>query len=108
MNVTILFFLTLFTGVNANPPVNPPADCSRMEVSYTTQTVGDKVTIDVRASGGEEPYYYFFLDKKNNPLTCDFKKSNHSADKSNLPKLIRVADSKGCIKTIDFNESANR
>ena len=107
MNVTILFFLTLFTGVNANPPVNPPADCSRMSVSYTTQTVGEKVIIDVRASGGEEPYFYFFLDQKNNPLTWDFKKNSHTVDKGSLPKLIRIIDAKGCTKTIDFNESAN-
>lgn len=105
MNLILLLFLTLLPGAKSNVP--DPQDCSSIEITYSTKTIGGQVTIDIQAKGGTSPYYYFFFDEKNNPLSWDFKKSNFIVENSKYPKYIKVRDAEGCVKTIEFNESAN-
>ncbi|HTE33001.1 MAG TPA: hypothetical protein VK666_21610 [Chryseolinea sp.] len=103
MNVILVLFLTLLPGVKPSSP--EPQDCSALEITYTTQVIADQITINVQASRGTQPYFYFFFDSNNNPLTWDFKKNDFTADRNKSPKYIKVFDSKGCSKKIEFNES---
>jgi hypothetical protein len=105
MNLIVLLFCTILFGVSSSDTV--PEDCSKLEIKYTSQTSNGKITIDVIVRGGSAPYYYFFFDKKNNPLSWDFEKSYYTVDKEVFPKYIKVRDTEGCVKTIEFNESAN-
>lgn len=105
MNLIILLFCTISFGVGSANTV--PNDCEKLEIKYTSQTSNGGITIDVIVKGGSAPYYYFFFDKKNNPLSWDFKKSSYTVDKEVFPKYIKVRDAEGCVKTIEFNESAN-
>jgi len=106
MNLILLLFLTFLPGAKSNLP--DPQDCSSIEITYSTKTSGSQITIDVQAKGGTMPYFYFFFDKKDNPLTWDFNKSSYIVHNSVYPKYIKVRDAKGCVKTIEFNESANK
>ncbi len=103
MNVILLLFLTLLPGVKPASPARQ--DCSNLVITYSAQVITDNMTINVQAKGGVAPYFYFFFDSNNNPLTWDFKKSSYTVSENNSPKYIKVFDSKGCSKRIEFNES---
>jgi hypothetical protein len=105
MKVFTLLLFTLFSGVK--PSLPSPDDCS-IEIRYSLQTFNNVTTIDVRASGGSEPYYYFFFDKNNNPLTWDFKDSQYKVVNKEFPRYVKVLDAKGCLKKIELNESTNK
>lgn len=108
MHFIILLIFTLLPEVKSDSVL--PDDCGKMEVKYSTTELSNNqdIKIELKVTGGSEPYYYFFFDKKNNPLNWDFKQSYCTVEKNDLPKYVKVLDSSGCTKMIDFNESANR
>ncbi len=108
MHFIVLLFFTLLPGVKSDPLL--PDDCGKMEVKYTVTQINNSQTIkiELKVTGGSEPYFYFFFDKNNNPLTWDFKQSSCIVERADSPKFAKVLDSSGCIKMIDFNESDNR
>jgi hypothetical protein len=105
MNVFLFMILSLFGGSGSDKALD---DCGNLKVTYDMQALGDKVTINVQARGGKEPYFYIFFDQKNNPLTWDVKQHSCVVDKDDLPKFVNVLDSNGCSKRIDINETSAR
>jgi len=105
MRFIALLFFTLVLDVRAG--TLPTDDCSAIQISYTTQTQTDnKVKIELKVTGGKAPYYFIFFDEKNNPMSWDFDKSSFTVENNEYPKYAKVRDDKGCIKVIEFNESA--
>ena len=104
MKAILLMICAILPGVKSD--FIDVQDCASLEINYTAKLTNNQVTIDIQAKGGVEPYFYFFFDKKNNPLTWDFKKHELIVEKDQTPKLLKVFDSKGCFKEIDFNESS--
>ncbi|HTF16558.1 MAG TPA: hypothetical protein VK658_00725 [Chryseolinea sp.] len=105
MNVFLLMILSLLGGKESDEVRD---NCRSFKATYDTEVLGNKITVSVHATGGKEPYYYFFFDKKDNPLTWDFKVSNCIVEKSALPKFVKVLDSDGCATRIDINETIER
>jgi hypothetical protein len=106
MRLIALLFFALVLDVRAG--TFPTDDCASIQISYTTQSQADnntvKIILDVK--GGKAPYYFIFFDKNNNPMSWDFDRSYFTVENNKYPKYAKVRDDKGCIKVIEFNESA--
>jgi hypothetical protein len=81
-----------------------------MEITYVVTKLDNdqKARIDLRVKGGTGPYYFIFFDENNNPLSWDFQKSFYTVGGRNYPKYAKVRDAEGCLKRIEFNESADK
>jgi len=103
----IFLCLTLFLPDSPNQR-EAAADCN-LEISYSTEvTASQKTKIVVSVKGGKRPYHYFFLDAKKNPLVWEFESNSLIVEKNAVPKTIKVLDSDGCYKIVDFNESLTK
>ena len=109
MQFAAVLFSLFILGVSP-APATLPDDCGQLKVTYSSQAGSEegKLKIELTAKGGSEPYFYFFFDKKNNPINWDFNLNYCTVEKDKFPKYAKVLDSKGCTKTIAFNESTDR
>jgi hypothetical protein len=103
------FLIALFFALV--PSVETPlrsTDCAIDAKYVKTELSNNKdVRIELNPTGGQAPYYFFFFDDKNNPMSWDFKQNYYVGDKNQLPKKIKVVDSRGCFKWIELNESVD-
>lgn len=107
MRLIALLFFALVLDVSAG--TFPTDDCGSVQISYKTQRQTDnKVKIELKVTGGKAPYYFFFFDKNNNPMSWDFAKSTFTVENNEYPKYAKVRDAEGCLKRIEFTESANK
>jgi len=110
----MIFSLLLSLSFFGSPPDSPKEriadNCDQLMVTFTIEETGDRnqMKFELKATGGKEPYYYFFVDKDKKSLTPESKKNYIVTDRKNQPKYGMVADSKGCMKTIEFNESKRK
>lgn len=102
----ILLFFTLIPDVKSDSLRS--SDCNAMEITYSATESNRKTRIELKVKGGSGPYIYIFFDEKNNPLSWDFQKSIYIVDGTGYPKYAKVRDAEGCLKRIEFNESANK
>lgn len=107
MYLTILLFFFLQSGVKGDSTLQDDCDKMKVEYSATDLNAGQNVKIELIVKGGSEPFYYFFFDSNNNPLNWNFTQSYCTAAKSAFPKYVKILDSSGCSKMIEFNERAN-
>jgi hypothetical protein len=105
MHFLLLVFFALIPRVDASLASK---DCG-LRVEYSARQTENKsqMRLEVQVTGGKQPYYFFFFDEKNNPKSWDFKQNYYVGEKNQLPKKIKVIDSKGCFEWIDVNERSN-
>jgi hypothetical protein len=82
-------------------------DCSTIKIAVEMDSINDEsIRIELRVTGGNEPYFYFFFDEKNNPLSWDFDKNYLQTQREKFPAYGKVRDANGCVKRVDFKHEA--